>query len=149
MAINPDVHMSASPDIPVPLRRLRSPRGRGAPPSRVPGGGQAEAQAGNTTLDGHRPIASARTSHHAAHRTVNARPRKAHLLGAPAEGLRAVSGGSEATCDSLAWWDAVWQERDAHHRNWNGVTYVGAYRALATQPARKRRWIAGGYMKEV
>ena len=57
--------------------------------------------------------------------------RKAHLLGAPAEGLRAVSGVSEATCDSLAWWDAVWQERDAHHRNWNGVTYVGAYRPLA------------------
>ena len=56
---------------------------------------------------------------------------KAHLLGAPAEGLRAVSGVSEATCDSLAWWDAVWQERDAHHRNWNGVTYVGAYRPLA------------------
>ena len=56
--------------------------------------------------------------------------RKAHLLGAPAEGLRAVSGVSEATCDSLAWWDAVWQERDAHHRNWNGVTYVGAYRPL-------------------
>ena len=48
--------------------------------------------------------------------------RKAHLLGVPAEGLRAVSGVSEATCDSLAWWDAVWQERDAHHRNWNGVT---------------------------
>ena len=59
-------------------------------------------------------------------------PRKAHLLGAPAEGLRAVSGVSEATCDSLAWWDAVWQERDAHHRNWNGVTYVGAYRPLVS-----------------
>ena len=58
-------------------------------------------------------------------------PRKAHLLGAPAEGLRAVSGVSEATCDSLAWWDALWQERDAHHRNWNGVTYVGAYRPLS------------------
>ena len=57
-------------------------------------------------------------------------PRKAHLLGVPAEGLRAVLGVSEATCDSLAWWDAVWQERDAHHRNWNGVTYVGAYRPL-------------------
>ena len=61
-------------------------------------------------------------------------PRKAHLLGAPAEGLRAVSGVSEATCDSLAWWDAVWQERDAHHRNWNGVTYVGAYRPLFESP---------------
>ena len=58
-------------------------------------------------------------------------PRKAHLLGVPAEGLRAVSGVSEATCDSLAWWDAVWQERDAHHRNWNGGTYVGAYRPLS------------------
>ena len=41
-----------------------------------------------------------------------------------------VSGVSEATCDSLAWWDAFWQERDAHHRNWNGGTYVGAYRPL-------------------
>ena len=64
--------------------------------------------------------------------------RKAHLLGAPAEGLRAVSGVSEATCDSLAWWDAVWQERDAHHRNWNGVTYVGAYRPLRPAPVRAR-----------
>ena len=59
-------------------------------------------------------------------------PRKAHLLGVPAEGLRAVSGVSEAACDSLAWWDAFWQERDAHHRNWNGGTYVGAYRPLPT-----------------